>query len=124
MLVVDDELRAHLALAITEHLRWCRRNGHRPPDPLVDLLGVLAPPARTGPDRSKLVDADRVVEAELMTYGGVSRMLKVSERTVRRMASTGAIPSVKVGARGRRFPRWAVEALAAGRPAISEREGR
>jgi excisionase family DNA binding protein len=115
VLMVDEQLRAHLSLALTEHLRWCRRNGHRPPEPPVGLLAALAPLARTGPDRSKLVDADRVVEPELMTYSGACAMLRCSERTLRRMVAQGRIPSVGVGARGRRFPRAAIEELAAGR---------
>jgi excisionase family DNA binding protein len=117
VLVLDEHVRAHLSMAIVNHLQWCRSVGHRQPGPLVDLLAVLTPaaPASTGPQRPKLADADPVPEAELMTYKGACAMLRCSERTLRRMAADGRIASVQVGARGRRFPRQAIEDLVAGR---------
>lgn len=53
-------------------------------------------------------------KALALTDGEAAKLLGVSVMTVRRMRWEGQLPTIKVGSRGVRIPRQAVEELARG----------
>ena len=89
-------LAAHLARALAEHLRWCRANAITPPPALVALADEMV---SGGQARSPLDPLDSTPDAGPMLpldYAETAARLRVSERTVRRLVSAGALPAVDV----------------------------
>jgi excisionase family DNA binding protein len=101
-MTAQDQLRWHVTRALIEHRRWCRRSGVRMPEALESILDALA--AGNGPqrpvsgDRADLVEPDPVSPL-LLDDPAVALRLGISERSVRRLRSRGALPSVMVGRR-------------------------
>jgi excisionase family DNA binding protein len=88
---------AHLVRALGAHARWCRENGGRLPPALAAVLDSLA---RSGQERPKLAPppgGPEDVDVLLLDLPAVARRLSVSERTARRLAASGDLPSVLVG---------------------------
>lgn len=99
----------HLAAALNHYERECRRNGGYLPSALLALRDALSSLATNGQERPRVVTGPRVVDDGVMTstaspepmvmnFEEVARTLRVSERSVRRLVSSGEIPTVRVGA--------------------------
>lgn len=93
LLVLDGRLADHLARAVAEHLKWCRRAGVPAPAELATLLAALS--AHSGQERPNVAPGD----PQAVNGASAARLLGVSERTVRRMRADGRLPSVRVGRR-------------------------
>lgn len=97
-LLLSDRLRLHLVAALSRHCQVLRRDGIRPPDELTDLLAALA--ATSGHERPAFApdgDVSDAADVVLLGYDEAGRRLGVSPRTVRRLVSSGDLPSVLVG---------------------------
>lgn len=107
-MVLDNLTAAHLARALDAHMRSCRINGWAVPPSVAQLAVALA--ARSGQERSPDAVELPVAESGVMslTLGDTGRLLSVSERTVRRLVSSGDLPSVSIGG-CKRITRRAVE---------------
>lgn len=123
-----DELLAFLANAIASHARHRQRNGAQVPPLALAVARWCLDAAQSGVERQSLalvgleVDGGRMSSSEpslLLTTRQVSRLLQVSERTVRAMADDGRLERVRVGG-ATRFRRADVDALVA-LPATSAR---
>ncbi|TDD26541.1 DNA-binding protein [Kribbella turkmenica] len=96
-LQLDDRTRSHLALALAEHLKWCRRQAIAAPPELAALLDTLTDSDRQQPPK---VPAEPVIgDGWLISYETAARLLSVSRRTVERMVSDGKLQPVPVGRR-------------------------
>lgn len=107
ILAVDEQTRAHLARALSDHVRRCKVNGWPVPASIRQLEAtfaasdghgrpsdaVLAPPADSGP--------------VALTYDEAAHLLAVSPRTVRRLVAADALPAISIGG-SRRITREAV----------------
>lgn len=115
VLVIDGDLRAHLARAVAQHALWCRTNGVPMPPALTRLLDELARPgaAQDGQERpTRDVDAGVPDAAPvLLTYEAAGRRLGVSARSVRRLVAGGRLRAVRIG-RAVRIPVDAIEEVA------------
>jgi excisionase family DNA binding protein len=104
----------HLRRALAAHWAWCRANGFPWPAELDELGRLLSRDASNGQeattlgDRSDLADTALMPPVLLLDLDEVARRLSVSRRTVERLAETGELPTVKIGASRRVH----VEALA------------
>ena len=108
-----DQVVAHLVLALDAQRKWCRSRGTPFPRALAVLVDALAielrrnrPEAvRRGPDRSDVGDVPISAEAEPVPQPlciddrAAALLLGLSERTVRRLRASGALPSVVAGRR-------------------------
>lgn len=111
--MLDGPALAHLRRALTAEARRCRADGLRLPPALAELSTQLA--ATDGQRRTSIDDSHDVGDARIMTaltalavtYDEAARLLRVSERTVRRLVSSGALSAVRVGS----APRIRVEDL-------------
>ncbi len=108
VLLLDDQGRVHLAVALAEHRRRLRRDHLVMPDSLEQLAATLGLPAAASSGQQRQ-DFDEVVrsgdaDGVLLDTATTARALGVSERTVRRLIAERAIPSMTVG-RARRIHR-------------------
>lgn len=97
VLSVDERLGRHLARAVAEHLRWCRRNAVAAPAELSSLLAALSDCG--GQQRSDEREDDTLGDGVCVSYQTAARLLDVSERTVRRMCADGRLSALPVGRR-------------------------
>jgi excisionase family DNA binding protein len=99
LLVVDEQVGAHLTAALTAHIRGCRRDAIPVPAELAAFLEVLA--ASRGPQRPVLAAERRTADAEavLLSYAAAGARLGISARTVRRRVAEGRLPVVRDGRR-------------------------
>jgi excisionase family DNA binding protein len=128
IVIVDDAVGRHVAVALLAHIRTLRRDRVPVPTALADLVALCARGGQRRPeiDGTPSVD-DRVdVDQLAVDYRGAAERLSVSDRSVRRLVAEGELPAVLVG--GVKRIRVAdleqyVEALpAAGTPARPELE--
>lgn len=124
VLEVDGPAAGHLVVASRLLRHWLREQGCRPPDWLDGFEAaagrVIADPlgaARSGQERPPLgaeagmADGGRVTTPLLLSYEQAAEQLGISERAVRRLASTGELVTVSVG-RSRRIHRDDLEQYA------------
>lgn len=86
-----DALRT-VARLLAEHAARCRTNGVLLPPPLALALQV----ASGGQGRPEMDHTGYPADARLMTLADAAGVLAVSERTARRLAGTGELPTVDV----------------------------
>ena len=95
---LDGAPAAHLLRALENHARWCRANGVTVP---LELDALAAAAARSGQERPVRDGLDDLGDGLLVpfayTYHGAGVLLGVSERTVRRLVSTGELCAMEVG---------------------------
>lgn len=98
---VPRVLAGHLSVALGNHLKWLQRNGYSVPDGLAELQALFRSKASGGQGEPNGAVALELVEPRLdplvLQYAEVARMLRCSPRTVGRLVSSGALPTVKVG---------------------------
>lgn len=97
ILLPGEEVRRHLAHALTLHLQWCRRSGLAAPDELRELLATLQD--WSGQGRPNLGDRSVLGDGQLVDYETAAKLLSVSPRTVRRMCADGRLRPIPVGRR-------------------------
>jgi excisionase family DNA binding protein len=101
ILDVPRTLSGHLSVALGNHLTWLRRNGYSVPDGLAELQTLFRCKASESQEKPNGAVALELVEPRLdplvLTYEEVARMLCCSPRSVGRLVSSGALPTVKVG---------------------------
>lgn len=91
-----EEVRNHLTRALAQHCRWCRTNGITVPAWLSEMVDQLA---HAGQPRPTIVPGEfgpHDGDVLLIDYANAAARLGVSERTVRRLTSTGKLPVVEV----------------------------
>jgi excisionase family DNA binding protein len=107
VLVLDDLTRVHLLAAIRTHERTC---GRRVPEGLRDLARALT----TGTSGNERTAADSHAEdaptVGFMKLDETASLLRVNERTARRMIERGQLSATKVG-RQWRIPRSEIQRL-------------
>lgn len=92
---LSPALAAHLAVALKRHERNLRRDGVEPPATLVALARQLL----SGQERPEFACWCEGRDDALVGVGAAASRLGVSPRSLRRLASTGAIPQVRIGRR-------------------------
>lgn len=101
---LDATAARHLVRALEEHRRWCRANGHCLPSALSDLaLLASAGQERTTStaDTESSHDAPVTPMPLLFSFAEVAEYLRTSERSVRRLAAAGELPTVEVAGKRR-----------------------
>lgn len=95
----------HIELALRLYLATLRRDGYPAPPELLELLRTVADSRRQPAPELAVPSTSGDGEAMplAVTYEEAGRMLSVSERTVQRLVSAGVLPTVEVGAQGRRI---------------------
>lgn len=94
--VLDEPTAAHLRRALSEHFGWCRANAVPVPPMLTALVERLASGGQERPTGDELsVDSDSPRMA--LDYREAGARLGVSDRTVRRLVATKALPAVTIG---------------------------
>jgi excisionase family DNA binding protein len=102
LLVVDPLVAAHLASALTAHLRHLRADGLPVPAAVAELHSRLSQAVRSGQGRTALdviaeIGDGPSVSPRLLTLGSTAVALSCSERQVRRLITTGDLPAVMLG---------------------------
>jgi excisionase family DNA binding protein len=91
----------HVRVALDRYLN--RLDARREPIPAgVEALRAQLADWSSGQERTT-ARSNGAPLVQLLTFGGVARLLGVSERTVRRRVNTGDLPAVHVGPRARRI---------------------
>lgn len=96
LLGVDETVASHLRRALAEHCRWARVNGVPVPGAVMDLLSSLADGGLSRPSVAETGGASDDACVLLVSYAEVGRRLGVSDRTVRRLVSSGRLPAVDI----------------------------
>lgn len=116
---VDPVAALHLKVALAEHRRVARTNGHTVPPALLALEqaahAAASPPGADGnrqepPKGGEAAEPGPTVEPMTRTVRETARILDVSARSVERRVQRGEIRSVKIG-RSRRIPLDAIDEL-------------
>jgi excisionase family DNA binding protein len=104
IVIAGDHLRAHLGVAVSAHLRQLRRDGVRPPAELAALADALLASSVVpgGPERSELELAAGGGESErahrlAVSVAEAAGWVGVSISTIRRLVSSGELPTVRIG---------------------------
>lgn len=97
--VADPRIRAHLLVALGDHVRKCRRDGIRPPLALVAMLEA----AKSG--QMLALQAGESQDA-VVPAGQAAALLGISPRTLRRYAAAGRITREGRGYRLRELERF------------------
>lgn len=92
-----NDLTTYLAMALHLLAEHCRREGLPMPPELDRLRVVLS--ASKGQPVPEFALLGRVVEPLCVDYSSVAARLGVSERTVKRLTSSGRLPAVRIGGR-------------------------
>jgi excisionase family DNA binding protein len=110
LLDLTEAERLHLAAALRDRQRALRRDGRTLPPRLTELAaGLIGPQAATAGRKSPTpATTTKVGDAWLMSGSQAARLLGVSDRTLRRRAAAGDIPSVLDG-NHRRYRRTDLE---------------
>lgn len=95
------------------HRRWCRDNGYQWPEEFDQLLAIVAGGGQgvTGSDDELDLSEDAGVPLAY-DYDETGRLLRCSERTVRRLVKAGQLRSILVGS-SPRIPRSEIERFVA-----------
>jgi len=99
VIALSAEVSGHLAVAVLEHLRACKRLGLATPPELPDLVRELANRATRGQDGSPLSDLWQVrqssgMSSKLVSYADAAKVLGVSPTTVKRLVRSGDLTPV------------------------------
>jgi excisionase family DNA binding protein len=104
---VNREVVAHLALAMSRHLRECRRDGLAVPSSVEAIAAALhdvyalfpATSRQASPTFDDLGPGPHAppMDTPLLTKREVGHALRCGVRTVERLLASGALPSVRVG---------------------------
>lgn len=99
ILIVDDHIGRHLALAVKEHVRELRRSGLPVPAVLLDLVTVCATGGQARPtlDGPTGTGEGAAMDELTVDYRSAAGRLGVSDRSVRRLVRAGQLPAVEVG---------------------------
>jgi len=99
VIALSAEVSGHLAVAVLEHLRACKRLRLATPPELPDLVRELANRATRGQDGSPLSDLWQVRQAsgmssKLVSYADAATVLGVSPTTVKRLVRSGDLTPI------------------------------
>lgn len=97
ILIPTREEAAHLAAALSVHMRDFQRNGRHLPPGLAAYLQAFV--ALSGPERPVFDDPDDGSDSVAMSIETAASRLGVSPRTVRRLVASGRLPSFTAGRR-------------------------
>ena len=99
LLVVEDGLMAHLALALDRYSRELRRAGGRAPLEVEQFRATICDRLRQEATSLARVDEwldGAAMQPALLTRAETARLLAVSERSVDRLVATGALRPVRL----------------------------
>jgi excisionase family DNA binding protein len=101
--MIDDPMvRAHLAAALVEHARRCRRDAVPLPAALVALVRSLATGGQQRPGVGVMSTPDDAADMDVLAldYRAAAQRLHISDRSVRRLVRDGRLKAVTIaGAR-------------------------
>jgi excisionase family DNA binding protein len=99
VIVADRVVERHLAAAVGAYVDALRRNGVRPPVPLLELRAALCDLNRHEP--TEFAGPNEFGEGDGMALvfdtNEVADVLRVSQRSVERLLAAGDLPSVLIG---------------------------